>query len=248
MRNALLALSIVFLPFLGNAQTFVTQSGSNDTVKGTYTGGGGDLTVYNNIKSASANPVTITWKVVDSHLDPNWAISGFCDNIQCYGNDAGVNPPLGELLNGGGVSKTSDPYTSTYGDFHALFTCTTAANGSSSWLKVNANDNGGLYSRDLYFIGLKNATGVTTTVTSIDEVTLYPNPARDAINVLFNRNADVRTIAVFNLIGKMVGPLYRTSSSTSAKIQLNDMPNGLYFIRLMNSQGHVVATRRFTRQ
>ncbi|MEO6830920.1 MAG: T9SS type A sorting domain-containing protein [Chitinophagaceae bacterium] len=247
MRNAILALSIALLPFAGNAQTFVTQNGT-DSANATYTGGGGELTIYNRIKSASSDSVIVTWKVTDSHLDPNWAFTGICDNNTCITNDAVANPPKGFLLNGGGVAQTSLKYGPSYEDFHALYECTAAANGTSSWIKVNARDLAGSYSTNLYFIGFKNATGVTTTITSSDDVTLYPNPARDAINVLFNRNADVRTIAVFNLIGKMVGPLYRTSSSTSAKIQLVDMPNGIYFIRLMNSQGHVVATRRFTRQ
>ncbi|MBS1645132.1 MAG: T9SS type A sorting domain-containing protein [Bacteroidetes bacterium] len=247
MKNVLLALSIALLPFSGSAQSFLTQSGTGDTMKASYMGGA-DMAVYNTIKSASSTPVTITWKVTDSHLDAGWAITGFCDNIQCYGNDATAFPPLGELLNGGGDVKVSNPYTSSYGDFHALFTCASAAGGSSSWLKVNANDVSNFYSRDLYFIAMKNPTGVTTTIVSSDDVTIYPNPAREAVNVLYNRNADVRSIAVFNLIGKMVGPLYRTSSATSAKIQLTDMPNGVYFIRLMNSKGNVVATRRFTKQ
>jgi hypothetical protein len=58
----------------------------------------------------------------------------------------------------------------------------------------------------------------------------------------------VKTIAVYNLIGKLMGPIYKPSSSSSAKIDLDDMPTGIYFLRLMDGQGRVVATRRFTRQ
>lgn len=247
MRNAILALTIVLLPFAGNAQTFLTQTGT-DSAKAIYTGGGNELPVYNTIRSASADSVTLSWKVTDIHLDPSWAFTGVCDNVICYTNDAVANPPFGALLNAGGSTQTTFKYGPTFGDFHALFNCVSAANGTSSWIKVNAKDNAGSYFRDLYFIGTKSATGIINTIVSADDVTLYPNPAREAINVLFSKNADVKSIAVFNLIGKMVGPLYRTSSSTSAKIQLADMPNGIYFIRLMNSKGNVVATRRFTRQ
>ena len=77
---------------------------------------------------------------------------------------------------------------------------------------------------------------------------LYPNPAREAVNVIYNEKAGIKTIAVYNIIGKLMGPVYKPADNGSAKIDLDDIPNGIYFLRLMDSQGHVLATRRFTRQ
>jgi hypothetical protein len=79
-------------------------------------------------------------------------------------------------------------------------------------------------------------------------VVLYPNPARESINVLYDEKAGVKTIAIYNLIGKLMGPIYRPTNNGSAKIDLDEMPNGVYFLRLMDAGGHVLATRRFTRQ
>ena len=247
MRNVLLTLSIALLPVLGFSQTFLTQSGSLDTVTGNFTGGT-ELEVHNNIKSASANSVTLTWKATSgtTGLAAGWKMTGFCDNNTCWNNDAAIAPPSGYVLNG--TPSTSLPYTSNFGDFHILYDPTAAANGTSSWVRVNVKDNVSGYERNLTFIGRKGVTGIYTTITSSDEVVLYPNPARDAVNVIYDEKAGIRTIAVYNIIGKLMGPVYKPANNGSARIDLDDMPNGVYFLRLMDGQGHVVATRRFTRQ
>ena len=239
MRNVLLTLSIVLLPLLGFSQTFLSESGSSDTVSGSYTNG--ELSVYNRLRSASSANVTVNWKVVDKSIGANWKVNGFCDNLNCYAD--------ADLLNG--KQYGSKPYTSEPGDFHILYDAAGAANGSSSWVRINVKDAAGAmlgYERNLTFIGRKVAAGVVSVSSSADDVVLYPNPARDAVNVIFDEKAGVKTIAVYNLIGKLMGPVYKPATNSSAKIELDDMPNGVYFLRLMDGYGHIVATRRFTRQ
>lgn len=241
MRNVLLTLSIALLPLLGFSQTFQPESGTSDSVSGNYTNG--ELSVYNRLKSVSSSggTVTVNWKVVDKSIGANWKVNGFCDNLNCYAD--------ADLLNG--KQYTSKPYTTDPGDFHILYDAAGAANGSSSWVKINVKDVAGAmlgYERTLTFIGRKIAAGVVSVSSSSDDVILYPNPARDAVNVVFDEKAGIKTIAVYNLIGKLMGPVYRPATNSSAKIELDDMPNGVYFLRLIDGYGHIVATRRFTRQ
>jgi len=245
MRNVVLALSIVLMPFLAGAQTFLTQSGTSDSTTGLFTGGT-DLQIVNGLKSASSNTVTLNWHVSGFVLGTGWKVTGFCDNNTCYYNDPVTKPPYGEILNG--KVYTSFPYGNTFGDFHVIFDPTAAANLTSSWVQAFVFDPTGNYGRTLTFVGKKNANGVLSVSVSSDDVVVYPNPAKDAVNVIYDAKSNVKTIAVYNLIGKLMGPVYVPSSNTSAKIDLNDVPNGVYFIRLMNNQGNVVATRRFTRQ
>lgn len=245
MRNVLLTLSIALLPVLGFSQaTFLTQSGTADTVSGSYTSG--DLEVHNRLKSASTNNVTVTWKVVDKGLGTNWQISGFCDNNLCYYNDTNTNSLIGAVNNS--LPITNANFNTPANEFHILFYAASAPNGTSSWARVNVKDKDGTYERNLTFIGRKGVTGLYSVSTSSEDIVLYPNPARDAINVIYDDKAGVKTIAVYNLIGKLMGPIYKPASNSSAKIDLDNMPNGMYFLRLMDGQGRVLATRRFTRQ
>ncbi len=243
MRNVLLTLSIVLLPLLGYTQaTFITQSGNSDSISANCAGNCTSFGVENSIKSAGSSSITLQWRLIDKSLGTNWKFGGFCDNNVCWGTDT-VNS---------GATFTSLPYGSSFDVFHAVFDASSAANGSTSWVKMLVRDaaGGGLgYSRTLTFIARKSPTGVSTvTATSSENVSIYPVPASDAVNVVFDESLGIRTIAVYNLIGKLMGPVYKPAINGSAKINIADMPNGIYFLRLMDAGGRVVATRRFTHQ
>lgn len=265
MRNVLLSFFSALLLFQagGASAQILTQSGSRDSVGGNNASGEVEFPVYNRIKSGSSTPVKLEWKVISHNLgnNPGWPMydanlpggaagAGFCDNVLCYSYNPAV--PASNLFNDSMITHRSDDYTSTTfegtkNDFHMLFICNNPAIGSSAYVRVRANDLNGGGSRVLTFIGYRAATGVTNTVSN-EDIVLYPNPAREAVNVIYDPNAGVKTIAVYNLIGKLMGPVYRPSASGSAKIALEDMPNGVYFLRLMDGRGNVIATRRFNRQ
>lgn len=249
MKNVLLSFAIALFVLNGaaSAQNIVTQSGS-DTAKSQYTGGStGD--VYNRVKSGTTDSFQLRWSVSSSYFDnTNWMQigSGICDNNFCQTATASNNI----FTNG---SLTTSNYYNNSGfsgqdhDFHVQFLPNNPANGSYAWVRVNARELTNNTSRTLTFIAYKGTLGISN-ISSSDDVVLFPNPARDAVNVLYDDAAGVKTIAVYNLIGKLMGPIYKPSSNNGAKIDLGDMPTGIYFLRLMDSQGHVVATRRFTRQ
>jgi hypothetical protein len=92
----------------------------------------------------------------------------------------------------------------------------------------------------------KFATNINKTPKAENNISIYPNPARSEVNVLFDANADIRNIAVYNLIGKAVA-VYRVSNG-SAKLDIDNMPSGIYFMRFVDGNNHVVATRKFTHQ
>jgi hypothetical protein len=98
---------------------------------------------------------------------------------------------------------------------------------------------------------------------SINEDTLFLSSSKDyvattALNVVFdikfNRitsqkefDADVKNIAIFNIKGEQVN-MFKVGSTTSASLNVENLPAGIYFVRLMNGNGEVGATRKFTKQ
>lgn len=228
----------------GNAQSFSVQNG--DTATQMWDGMSTELPVYNRIKSNSSTPVTLRWRITSHYFAPGWTWDGLCDNFNCY--DDNGNP----TVLGGGTFETqaytNAGYQGSANDFHTIFaSLPAAANNSASWVRVVVKDKADTVGsqRTLTFIGMKTTTKVSNMV-SDDEVVVYPNPARDAVNVIFGENAGVRAVGVYNLIGKAV-KMYRTSGN-SAKIELNEVPAGLYLLRLMNGDGQVIATRKFNHQ
>jgi hypothetical protein len=90
------------------------------------------------------------------------------------------------------------------------------------------------------------STGIQSINRASDIITLYPNPAGYELNVLYDANAGIRNIIVYNMIGKPV-TVYKVAGN-SARLDIENIPSGIYFIRMVDGQGHVMATRRFTHQ
>lgn len=250
MRNVVLAFFSALVLLNGSAASaqIVTQNGKDSAVG--YWDGNEEFIVKNAIKSGSTNPVYLKWNVTDFRFPTGWDTtgSGFCDNIQCYSAFSTTS----NLFVNGTIYKTTEydnnGFSGVEHDFHMVFKTNHPANGTSAWVRVNTRDTVSGGSRVLTFIAYKSTTGISSSFNSSDEVVLYPNPARDAVNVIYDSKAGVKTIAVYNLIGKLMGPVYKPADNGSAKINLEDMPNGVYFLRLMDNQGRVLSTRRFTRQ
>jgi hypothetical protein len=152
------------------------------------------------------------------------------------GNDVVVNS-----------QHTTDPYQPQVpGIFYATFDGDAAAPGTSAHIRVLVEDNMNGYSKTLTYVAYKFATGVVNVTKSDDEVVIYPNPAKANVNVIFDASMGVKNIAIYNLIGKAVS-VYKVNGN-SAKLDLTEIPSGIYFVRLINSQGKIVATRKITHQ
>jgi len=237
-----------FSPVLLRAQTsFSLQSAPSDSITYTYTGTG---EYPDNITNTSANgdSITITWHVVNTNFPATWLTSsafGFCDNNLCYPNFSN------SLWNG----TTGGVHTSAYlrHDSTSLFALSLAlppsATAACYWMKVAASVTGSTASADTvtFVICQPVTSGVTNIGNTESNVTLYPNPARDELNLVYDANADVKNIAVYNIIGKIMA-VYKVSSNSSANLNLENIPSGFYFVRLANSFGEVVATKKFTKQ
>jgi hypothetical protein len=214
--------------------TFVTE---HDTVNATF--GGNAIEVHNNITALAGN-VTVVWREVGNNFPSGWTCSSclqVCDNKTCYTNG------LDAITNGS--SKTSLPYSTTMGLFKGLFDFTGGPSGTH-YITFNLRDSASSYNKDITFVINKWPTSASSVTKNGDDVTLYPNPANDEVNVLFDGDLGVKNIAVYNVIGKSM-VVYRVAGN-SAKMDISKLPSGVYFLRMSDIRGQVVATKKFTKQ
>ena len=73
-----------------------------------------------------------------------------------------------------------------------------------------------------------------------NQVVLYPNPSTGLVNITLPLNTEVE-VSVLNLIGKQV---FSSSYSGSAKVQLSDLPKGIYLIKLTDKSNGECAVKR----
>ena len=237
------------MPLPRAQSTFTTEKAANND-SSVVTGANGEVKVYNRIRSNSGN-VKIKWSVTNysqgtamGTLANGWTFGGVCDNFEC--RDAT------DVLNG--KSYVTGDYTATSGftnaanDFHAVFNADNAQANTFAYVRVSVADNAvtSTPARTFTLLASKSTAGVTTVTRYDDNIVVYPNPATSAVNVIFDKNSKIRTIAVYNLIGQATD-MYRVSGN-SANLQLSDAPAGVYFLRMLDDRGNIVATRRFNRQ
>ena len=216
-----------------NSQTFTV---AHDTVRFTCNFG---ATEVDDFLTISSGPLAIKWDVVATNFPTEWLSgSGICDNKLCY--------PISNLWPSGSI-ETSNSYSSGLGGFHLQFGAGTSSPVGTFYLTVKMVSTGSIPDTafETYVISYV-PSAVPNIGKSFEDISLYPNPARDEINVVYDANADINVITVYNIIGKAVS-VYKVNGG-SANISLESLPEGIYFVRLINTSGEVVTTKKFTKQ
>ncbi len=235
MKKVFTFLSLLAAMSAGNsyAQTFSIE---RDT---TYINSNTTVNAPNNVIVPAGSPVNIQWAVISSTLPTDLMNTiGVCDNATCFGA-ADVWPTN---------FRTSTYPAAATGDFHVTLDMSVIPVGGPYVLRIRLRNSGGTGTDTIQtYVINRTATTSVNNVRGNGDVTLYPNPATSSLNVLFDAASDIKTIAVYNIIGKQVS-LFRPTDNAGASLNIENIPSGIYFVRLMNSHGDVVTTRKFTKQ
>ncbi len=232
--------------FLLCALGFANISWGQFTNADTITGWSGNAAWYDAlITNTTSGNIAIDWKVIATDFPvsdwlPNLSI---CDNHLCYANGSGA---MWNSSTSSGLTFHSLDYApGGGGEFHLVNNFAVASVGTH-YVTVSLKDSATGFTKTTTFIIKHVATGVTTIVKRDDDVIIYPNPAVNDVNVIFSDNAGIKTIAIYNIIGKAVN-VYKVSGN-SANLGIDNLPAGVYFLRLLNADGNLVATRKFNKQ
>jgi hypothetical protein len=248
MKKILLALFCILCsisPFLLKAQTF--NLATLDTVYGTVITTGGPVS---GIVNTTGSNIGIKWHVINSDFPASWRTGGalgICDNSTCRYNAFNV------LWDSS--SATGSTFICTYfsnsahddtGHLYLSLDLSSAVVGTH-WLTVSMTDTLSSTTKRVTFVVNRAPSAVANLPGTISDITLYPNPANSELNIVYDVNADVKNVVVYSIIGKVTA-VYKVTDNTSANLNLENIPSGIYFVRLVNSHGAMVATRKFTKQ
>ena len=153
-----------------------------------------------------------------------------------WDNDANVNSWNIQYRPVGGTLSSATSNTNSY-------TINGLQPETSYQIQVQANCGDGNLSE------WSSAVTGTTTV-GIDSwlsnsVSLYPNPAKEVVNVQCTmNNVQIETVEVFDVYGKLLNTVIVTENPT--RINVSGLANGMYFVRVTTEQG--VATKSFVKK
>lgn len=105
--------------------------------------------------------------------------------------------------------------------------CAYLSNGGNNEISGNATGCGSSQEiLDLCALSIDEISGS-------EEITLYPIPTKQVLNVSSKNHADIQQISVFDLKGKLVF----TIKGNQSKIDISHLANGVYLVSVKNSKG-----------
>ncbi len=72
---------------------------------------------------------------------------------------------------------------------------------------------------------------------SIDNVSIYPNPSDGEFTIKSKRSNPVKSIQVYDVLGKLTNTIDNKALMTDYKLNLNDLEQGVYMLRLTYQNG-----------
>ncbi len=154
------------------------------------------------------------------------------------------------ILGGFGGQSGSLPASITAGGnysytFNYTIPATSAADNVYAYVLLINNTTGQV----LNATSALSVTGITDVNSHIDQLSIYPNPTTDELNVLFTMNkAQNVSFDIVDMLGKVVyTQTYNKLAATNQAINFSvaDLASGVYFLNLKTEGG--IVTRRFVK-
>jgi hypothetical protein len=114
----------------------------------------------------------------------------------------------------------------------------TAANGSTSYVTVNTDINGG---KDLVYV-FTALTALSTEQLDEQLFKVYPQPTSDLLNIELPNNTTSR-IEIVNMQGAVVNST-AINGNLRTELSLNDLSTGLYFVNFYNAENMITARKK----
>ncbi|MEP1487729.1 MAG: spondin domain-containing protein [Algibacter sp.] len=77
----------------------------------------------------------------------------------------------------------------------------------------------------------------TNDLSTIEDIKIFPNPSKGNLSISNIQNIDLKTIEIYNLIGKLVKQIPTSKNSANINLNISDINNGIYLLKLSTVSG-----------
>lgn len=205
-------------------EIYSNATGSDGTIWNTNSGANFKLT-FTTDAALAVNMRDLFVKKLDEESHLSWTTSSEKDNAQ-FNIQRSTNNQTWQTI--GSVKATNNP----------------------SGAKYNFTDDAPLSSINYYRLQMVSTDGKMdySKVVSVSgkegkqTLSIYPNPVKAELNVL--TDGTIEGISIYDMTGRMV----RQYNDNRSKVNVQDLPNGIYFVRLLDKNGLIGEAVRFVKQ
>lgn len=202
------------------------------------------LKIDNNLENLTADTIIYNWQILTPYdLPEGWTMHGFCDNKSCRTPWASGAPGTPAPWTTGAVEESMKLANDTRSPFYLQVAApSSAANGT---LTVKVRVWSGSQVDTVLFIATKdNSTGLSGISVMDERVVLQPNPANDYMYVYADKSINAKSISVVDMLGRQVTAKTIEAGKESSYVNLRNFTSGLYMVRVMDSKGNILTTRK----
>lgn len=196
----------------------------------------GTIKAEGEIVNNSGQNLQLTWTRTINDLNGDFWRTRICDKTQCWDttvDSESFSSPAGSI----------DPLQ-VYFDIYDLEEFNNhPGNGMVQVCVVadsdpNINVCGDFYAEG-FAVGIDDVEGAAATQ-------LYPNPVQNQLNVVINPAYQIEKAEIYNLLGSKVGD-YTIRFDSTMEIDASNLPEGMYFLNLYDTNNQIVTTRAFSK-
>ncbi len=228
-----LFLTIPSLSMKGQALTGTTVDGEVTSIieKGGFSTDF-EIVAKSLIHNNTNDRLTLNWVRVENNIPDGW-ISLVCDPELCYGPTQN-NSPTAIVVNAG-ESMLLDLHFQAFGidgdgvvDMH-IWAPADSANINTSMT----------YMCDAYAVGIEDNPA--------SKINIYPNPVRNNLTLDIGLETNVRYVEIYSLIGRKMAHYTIPNNTSAYRINASALPEGLYFVKMLDQNFEQVATKSFAK-
>lgn len=233
IKNILLTtLSLIAVLAIKAQSLTITPSDSVSVIE-SVTNMNDEVVLYAYVKNDSTADLTFKWRVISLDSPAGWDVS-YCDNTDCL--DLSISNQNTFLLKADSTSILKMAYLPYLTSGVSEIEMSVSIDGvPSSAVTVK------------YYAEVTSApVGITTIDTK--SLSLFPNPATNFIQIKGIDNvSNVNSIEVYSIIGKKIMSS-TVSSSSDLKVNIQNLDNGVYLVKLFDNQKSVFYTKTFVKK
>ena len=180
------------------------------------------------LKNTSSQTKRFIWQRNILNMTNGWQAL-VCDVNQCWTSAVNVSPDT--IVLASNATSNMDVYIRP----------NHTSGAATIELKISEAGNSTNTVTGRYLFSTSTATHESSKNTSI--IRIYPNPTTDFFMLLDDSDA-VEKVVIYNIIGRQVKSY---KAMENLKYSVNDLPEGIYIIRLQNANGNTLKTIRLNK-
>ncbi|MBC8173457.1 MAG: T9SS type A sorting domain-containing protein [Chitinophagales bacterium] len=228
MKKFLLPVCLLATVCFVQAQNLVISPSPSEGVEE-----GGEIWVaHATLANNGTEAINLNWVRTENDYSDGW-YTAICDFALCYSPGTDVAPSFMPM----------DPGES--GDIKVNFyTNGLAGEGYVELEYYDIEDSAGYNTLGVFTASRLTSAFFTPGADNTFEV--YPNPAVNEVNVVASFSSNVHAINLINIVGKTVQTAKWNTSTGKMVINIQSLPEGIYFVQFVNDKNEIIATKKIS--